>query len=99
MEGFHCRSGKPILLVTAVAAILAALVRPMPLAVVIPYPFSLNVIHLLPTPGLMEVIVRHSSDDINYVELTWDRKRVTHAMSPIRSREDPDSRERHGELA
>lgn len=52
-----------------VAAIVAALMRPMALAIVVLDPFAVNLLHVLPTPGLMEVKVSHSPDDIDYVEL------------------------------
>src|SRR6266480_286916 len=51
------------------AAIVPLFMRPMSLAVVILDPFSVNVLHFLPTLGLMEMKIRHSSDDIDYVEL------------------------------
>ena len=50
--------------------IIAVLMRPMSLAVVVLHPFAVNLLHFLPTPGLMEMKVSHSPDDINYVELT-----------------------------
>ncbi len=54
----------------AMAAIIALFVRPMSLRIVILDPCAVKVLHFLPTPRLMEKIVSHSSDDIDYVELT-----------------------------
>jgi hypothetical protein len=48
------------------AAIVAALMRPVPLAVIVLDPFSMDLLHFLPTPGLMEMKVSHSSDDIEH---------------------------------
>jgi hypothetical protein len=52
----------------AVAPLIAALVCPMALAIVVVDPFLMNALHFLPTPGLMEMKVSHSSDDIDSVE-------------------------------
>ena len=48
------------------AAIVAALMRPVSLVVVVLHPFTVNLLHFLPTPGLMEMKVSHSPDDIEH---------------------------------
>src|SRR6266581_2373918 len=45
---------------------LALLMREVALALVISYPFSVDLIHFLPTPGLMEMKICHSSDNIEH---------------------------------
>src|SRR6266496_5724942 len=52
-----------------VTAILALLVRPVSLRIVVAHPFAVNLLHFLPTRRLMKCKVRHSSDNIDYVEL------------------------------
>jgi hypothetical protein len=73
----------------------AALVCEVALRVVVTYPFFVNTLHLLPTPGLMEMKVSHSSDSIEHCfyiilsRLIWfdtfflDAKRLVDAHSVI----------------
>jgi hypothetical protein len=49
-----------------VATIIAILMRPVPLAVVVLDPLAMNLLHFLPTPGLMEMKVSHSPNDIEH---------------------------------
>jgi hypothetical protein len=59
--GNHCASVPAHDLCRAMAVIFALLVCPMSLRVVVSYPFSVNLIHFLPTLGLMERKVGHSA--------------------------------------
>jgi hypothetical protein len=41
---------------------------PVALGIVVSHPFSVSLLHFLPTRRLMEKIISHPSDDIDYVE-------------------------------
>src|SRR6266852_6863523 len=49
-----------------VTPIFSLFVCPVPLRIVVPHPFSVNLLHFLPTPSLMEVKISHPSDDIEH---------------------------------
>jgi hypothetical protein len=79
-----------------IAAILLLLVRPMALAIVVSYPFSVELLHFLPTRSLMKMKVCHFPDDVDYVQLTWTAQfsplkllMVTNFASSVNARKPP----------